>query len=1205
MRNISAAAMTQLATARGGEPLIIVEIFWNGVNGILYCDRGAFQNVPLLQGKILELGNLEDVVALNGSTASQAITIKLDDIDQSIKNIYNTIDIHKKLVNVYQWFSQLNFNDKFIIFEGYINSPIVWSEKDRTVSFEVVSKVEDQEIGFSAEEGDFPSLPDDLIGKPWPLPFGAPLKVPALRLDIVSSAVLMDSFGLHDPALDAQLFNLNQQEGVASTIATVHSLQAADVQLKANADAENAFSLAQDALDTKHQVTAAQDQAALDFINNQIAAITGAGGQPSQALLDQQTAAYQKIQDDQAAADAEDQANAQKLQDAISKAAQVNLDTNNKILKDIADKNGTIEKDKARVSHQLSQELSFEQHSKELVLFNGHTFPQGQSATIEVGPLIITGSISARNNGDGRGDSILHVEKIARKVPVRYSYSGGQIGLYNFYGKLEIDRDPTPVQIQVQGGGFAFIKAGTAIKWLSPLPTRYIAAMLPCTVVGVYAIRDFNQTKLLTCVPSGGTGDTLGNITAATPFGEVIGGNQFFGVNTALAGFKAGDNILTPGTGLPNNHYYDVSIQQFGDYDVAPFLATVITLVRPLTYWDEGWEDAIYVDLISPVGPNTVDIIVWLIETYTHFGIDSASFSTVRSQLANFQSDFALFDRKNIIQALAEIAYQARCAIWLKNRVFFMKYLVAEPTPVDTITLDDIIFGSLELDHTSTESLVTKLIATYRIDYGPLRDSEKGSGVDKVILRNNQAKYGLHQQNYDWYSYTNPGMVDLAATFWIIRKSNTWKLVKFKTPLHKLKLESFDAVTINLAHNWVCNGAVTGLVESTHLNSDTMEIEFQVWMPVRLGEMTKYNFAWPPDSTFFFYPTVVDQPGSGGPGITASGDLTSTRPSGGTTFPMDKGIRGAIDHGNPHPGSSAAPPNSTPRPLVTPMGPLDPTTDPGFQAVQLTPADPVTGLPPNTPAIPPQNPTAISTNNASVAITFPATILSQSKKIPGTYNVDAYLQGVDNDPTAMIATDASFDSVDNPAPVASGTTVMVSQLNWAEGDVKAATEAQNAFLKAQQASQVAQANLASAIANYNSNKSDDNAQAVQTATQAAQEANQALKDAATAYLAAQLVAKTAFYFVPGSAGASTFPGVVTGGSGSGPYTCNIYIDGMSEPPTSIAFVKQLQITGDNVPSGTWALIARGIKTPSGDGTGPNGGPNSAFEYTMQVPVWVG
>ncbi len=42
-----------------------------------------------------------------------------------------------------------------LIFRGKISSPVVWSEGDRTVSFNIISQIEDAEIGFSPEEGQF------------------------------------------------------------------------------------------------------------------------------------------------------------------------------------------------------------------------------------------------------------------------------------------------------------------------------------------------------------------------------------------------------------------------------------------------------------------------------------------------------------------------------------------------------------------------------------------------------------------------------------------------------------------------------------------------------------------------------------------------------------------------------------------------------------------------------------------------------------------------------------------------------------------------------------------------------------------------------------------------------------------------------------------------------------------------------------------
>ena len=59
-----------------------------------------------------------------------------------------------------------------------------WSERDRTVKITVLSQIEDLECGFSAEEGNFPYLPADLVGKAWPMIFGLVYDCPAvLKVD--------------------------------------------------------------------------------------------------------------------------------------------------------------------------------------------------------------------------------------------------------------------------------------------------------------------------------------------------------------------------------------------------------------------------------------------------------------------------------------------------------------------------------------------------------------------------------------------------------------------------------------------------------------------------------------------------------------------------------------------------------------------------------------------------------------------------------------------------------------------------------------------------------------------------------------------------------------------------------------------------------------------------------------------------------------
>ena len=200
MRNISAEGLAQLAKRHGNEPVNIIEVDWiAGQSPASYADK----DVQGIAGKIVELGDLDDVVAhiiaesgVTNSDTSQQIDVTLDDIDGSIKTIFDSYDVHKRSVRVYQWFEGLDLSDKFLVFAGKINTPVSWNERDRTVKITVVSQLEDQEIGFSAEEGQFPYLPADLVGKAWPMLFGTVIDSPALQINKALEACTLAGVGI-------------------------------------------------------------------------------------------------------------------------------------------------------------------------------------------------------------------------------------------------------------------------------------------------------------------------------------------------------------------------------------------------------------------------------------------------------------------------------------------------------------------------------------------------------------------------------------------------------------------------------------------------------------------------------------------------------------------------------------------------------------------------------------------------------------------------------------------------------------------------------------------------------------------------------------------------------------------------------------------------------------------------------------------------
>ena len=358
---------------------------------------------------------------------------------------------------------------------------------------------------------------------------------------------------------------------------------------------------------------------------------------------------------------------------------------------------------------------------------------------------------------------------------------------------------------------------------------------------------------------------------------------------------------ITPGTVLAVRAYKQVSSGVTRLVDVPASLYTVTTaaygtitatqieLTKPLSHvLNEGWQDEIYVTFQSTIGPNVADILQYIVEQYTDLTCDPATFAHVKTKLAPFPANFPINDRKNVVQTLREIAFQARCAIWFSEGVVYLRYLPEEPTPVGTITESDIdAEKGVVVELTATEELVTKMNVNWHLRYAT--DDRSFS----VTLRHNLKKYGTHEQTFDFYIYNQPDIIYKCATFWLIRKSNTWKRIQFRTPLHKLNLETFDAVTLDFDQPYVATGPITAIIESARYNSADNCIDFVCLTPVVAGTLAKYPYFWPaalPATTTWPPQSDIENgwAGAGGVGSGASGALpvgdTSTIGDGSPVF---------------------------------------------------------------------------------------------------------------------------------------------------------------------------------------------------------------------------------------------------------------------------------------------------------------------------------
>lgn len=721
MRTLTPAAQAALEEQYGVEVIVVLEIFWASPDGTatgpssFYADREL--NDGAVKGSIISMGNFDEAVQVTGGGQAASFRVTLDDTDGSLKAIYDANDIHKAPVKVWLYVSGTSFSaDKVAIFQGQINSPVEWSEGQRTLELSVVNRIEDVAVGFSAEEGEFPHLPEELIGKPWPLCFGTTINVPCLKAVPAISGQLAGGVGISDFTLPGRILLAEEITCPQTPIGFKCTTQGGAGQYRATCN-----------------IAFETDQACLQ-----------------------------------------------------SRCVEIE-----------------------RLKLMLEEQRSYEY--EKITIFGGENFPQGRTIELNINGAIFKGSfggtltnpsneftITGRTHPDF--DSTTgSVKKKTFQNEIESACPGSDFESQDsdfadtafgpVFTGLRSSRISWETYRDAPQASFFWAGGGSTVTLESSKDIIYIANIVPSTILRVSAWRTLNGNRFLLTVP---------------------------------------------------DKYFTTRMTNYGGYQVME-----IVFERPLSSEDldtgGGWTDDVYVTQVSSVGPNTVEILEWFIDTYTSYSKDATSFSAVETAIDNYPMHFALLSRPNLIRVLQDIAQKARCALWQKLDTFYIKYLSEEPSSVATVEESDILadeegLGSLTLTYTPTEDLVTELTCKWKRDYS-LKDDYT------LILRHKVKKYGTHKREEDYYPYGHLDLVRKSATFWLIRWCNTWKRVKMSVPLDFLKLEPFDTVTLNLPD--VCPTTVKAIVEKATLDTTGKQINLELWTPIRAGETSPYNFAWP------------------------------------------------------------------------------------------------------------------------------------------------------------------------------------------------------------------------------------------------------------------------------------------------------------------------------------------------------------------------
>lgn len=691
---------TSIGTQYGTE--VVTYVVLETPNGpVTYYSKPNYDN-PV----IISISDLENVVSLDGSSSSTNITVTVSDSNNHARNLINYQNIHKYRAKVYIWEPRDQFSQSILLFDGQVNTPIVWDESKRQVTFTIVSIVETGEFGFSADEGFSNYLPTNISGEAWPIIYGTVPRVPAIQLNESPSVLLGYGFARLDHA----------------------QWEAEKAKLLAN-------------YQECHQKSA--DAYGLG-VSMQYAKMAFQDGLP----------------------DPED-----------------NEDT-------------ARQYDEASASYyQQSGEFAL-QAQQYMLQFNLKVAEYNYKKTFEY-PMIMVLS-------------------------------------------PDVWRGPQWV-VEISGSRFYAAFAGNVMLLGAEIPTitrkQKPAFLSSINRYSTQTTYNYTSEKPKLKWFNGGERVTLVNY----PIHYILG-LGLCQIGSLYAKYK-GMTIK-----IPQNLYF-IEFRPFTSVDGRQVVATVAIFPQALNtlldvdgnkIWDG---DDIWADITGPIPGKFCDIMLNVL-SYSNLAYDPVSWGLVRTYTDHIPMNFVIYRRDSCLTIMKELAFQAKCAIWLKGATVFMRYLPATPNPVKTFTLDDVLEDTMQTYCSPTEDIITKLVALWKYRYIQYKNN-------RTTMRNNIARYGMTLNEIDYYAFSDLEAVKWSLRYWIIRYSNSWKLVSFRTHLGNIALEAFDAVIIDFA-GFVANEPVIGIVKQAVYSPGESDIFLEVWLPVRFGEMNTYKWAYPADSTQLF-----------------------------------------------------------------------------------------------------------------------------------------------------------------------------------------------------------------------------------------------------------------------------------------------------------------------------------------------------------------
>ena len=177
-----------------------------------------------------------------------------------------------------------------------------------------------------------------------------------------------------------------------------------------------------------------------------------------------------------------------------------------------------------------------------------------------------------------------------------------------------------------------------------------------------------------------------------------------------------------------------------------------------------------------------------------------------------------------------EIAWQARCAVYIRNDTVYIQYLSEEPgSVIDIIDETNTLLNSLTLELPTDTDIVTSMEGTWILE----GTQEKSYEVNK---KKNVDRYGTRKVEHDFFLYSEKHLVEKTMDFWLNRSSYIWRHLRIDLPIYTaLQFDVGDYISIAYsAIDPLAVSPATTLAQVQGMTYDSMthKITLDLWTAV-------------------------------------------------------------------------------------------------------------------------------------------------------------------------------------------------------------------------------------------------------------------------------------------------------------------------------------------------------------------------------------